>query len=143
MLAWLTICNSAAAVLSGPVSPNSYEPGSPKANGPASPSQPGNNPSGPLPTGYVPPSTSGSTAADFKYCRCVDGQQQGLNTATNNVYQGYLQNGDNVKLSHDSTGAPIVSNLVLRSFQRPVFSSPCPTCDLSFPLLLANFLLLV
>ena len=120
--------NSATAVLSGPVSPNSYSPNgnSPNANSPNTNSPASSQPaSAPLPTnGYVAPKVSGSTTNDFKYCRCVDSQQKELNTATNNVYQNYLQvgkSGNDVKLSYDSTGAPIVSYSIFNNFRPPIF----------------------
>ena len=98
MLIWLTICNSVAAVRAGPVSPN------------------GN---------VVPSPTAQDTnlTGNFKYCRCVDGQRNGLSTPTNDVYQGYLQSlGNGVNLSYDSSGAPVVSYsvFIISGFQPPV-----------------------
>jgi hypothetical protein len=106
MLIWLTICNSVAAVRSGPVSPNGNT--TPNPNGNTTPNNNGNT-----------PSTTGNGSQDtnldgsFKYCRCVDANQNELNTPTNNVYQGYLQSlGSGVTLGYDSAGAPYVSHSV-------------------------------
>jgi len=34
-----------------------------------------------------------NTASGYKYCYCIDGQKNVVNTATNSVYQGYIQAG--------------------------------------------------
>ena len=113
MLIWLTNCNSAAAVRAGPVTPN----GNTNPNGNGTPNKNGNTPA---------TNGNGSQAANlngsFKYCRCVDGNQNVLDTPTNNVYQGYLQTlGSAVTLSYDSAGAPIVSHSVFMITSRSLF----------------------
>jgi hypothetical protein len=114
MLIRLTICNSVAAVRSGPVSPNT---GNTTPNGNVTPNNNGNT-----------PSTSGNGSQDtnlngsFKYCRCVDASQNGLQTPTSNVYQSYLQTDGSIKLDYDSAGAPYVSHSVFIITSRSLFS---------------------
>ncbi|KAN0081811.1 hypothetical protein V8E54_003109 [Elaphomyces granulatus] len=67
-----------AAVQAGPVAP---------APAPA----PGNNNGAPSGTSTSP--NTQNTASGFKYCYCIDGQNNVVNMATNNVYQGYIQAG--------------------------------------------------
>ncbi|KAN0076145.1 hypothetical protein V8E54_006287 [Elaphomyces granulatus] len=50
-----------------------------------------------------------NTASGYKYCYCIDGQNNDVNTATNNVYQGYIQAGsfdkDVVQLNYSGGAA--------------------------------------
>ena len=113
MLIWLTICNSVAAVRAGPVSPNN---GNTTPNGNASPNNNGKT-----------PSTSGTGSQDtnlngsFKFCRCVDSNQNALKTPTNAVYQGYLPTLPSIKLDSNSAGA-YVSHSVFIITSRSLFS---------------------
>jgi hypothetical protein len=40
-----------------------------------------------------PVAPSGASPSGDKYCYCIDGQGNDVNTATNTVYQGYIQVG--------------------------------------------------
>ncbi|KAN0084955.1 hypothetical protein V8E54_001422 [Elaphomyces granulatus] len=50
-----------------------------------------------------------NTASGYKYCYCIDGQNNDVNTATNTVYQGYIQAGsfdkDVVQLNYSNGAA--------------------------------------
>ena len=84
-----------AAVQAGPVAP-----------APA----PGNNNVAPGGTSTSPNTqNTQNTASGYKYCYCIDGQNNDVNTATNTVYQGYIQAGsfdkDVVQLNYSNGAA--------------------------------------
>ncbi|KAN0076148.1 hypothetical protein V8E54_006290 [Elaphomyces granulatus] len=73
----ITLFLCVAAVQAGPVAP-----------APA----PGNN-NVAAPSGTSTSPNTQNTASGYKYCYCIDGQNNVVNTATNTVYQGYIQAG--------------------------------------------------
>jgi hypothetical protein len=95
-----------AAVQAGPVAP-----------APA----PGNNNVAPSGTSTSP--NTQNTASGYKYCYCIDGQNNDVNTATNTVYQGYIQAGsfdkDVVQLNYSDGAA--TATVSYYSLHPPIF----------------------
>jgi hypothetical protein len=81
-----------------------------------------------------------NTASGYKYCYCIDGQNNDVNTATNNVYQGYIQAGsfdkDVVQLNY-SGGAATATVSYSAFFATSSFLFTLPSF---FPPLLSNIL---
>jgi hypothetical protein len=114
-----------AAVQAGPVAP-----------APA----PGNNVA---PSGTSTSPNTQNTASGYKHCYCIDGQNNDVNTATNTVYQGYIQAGsfdkDVVQLNY-SGGAATATVSYSAFFATSSFLFTLPSFS---PFLLSNILSLL